>query len=187
MFPARFLLPLLATVCACADGVPASASDGAPGGGRAPPAITLRDVEFVHSRGNTVFARGHVAALTYISESGDSVAQDATLRFPREQQPGTAVDISAPHAQGNPLEARVTGEGGVHFKNQQGNRGETERATYEGRRSSENGPHGEAYGDRPVQLFGPGFELQSPGFRWQQESDLLDLGPSQVVTRGPAQ
>ncbi len=156
-----------------------------------PPAITLRDVEFVHSRGNTVFARGHVAGMTYISESGDSMAKDATVRFPREQHPGSAVDISAPRAHGNPLEAQVTGEGGVHFENQQGDRGQTEQATYDARPAAisgaaQSGAHGEAFGDRPVQLFGPGFELKSPGFRWHQANDLLDLGPSELMTKGAA-
>src|SRR5581483_8394061 len=141
-----------------------------------PAAITLHEVEFVHSRGSTVFARGRVAEMTYVRETGDTVATSASMRFPREGEPGTAVDITAPRASGNPLEARVTGEGGVRVANQQGDRGDTERATYLGKR-------GEAWGDRPVELFGPGFELQSPGFRWHQASDMLDLGPSQVVTK----
>jgi hypothetical protein len=131
--------------------------------------------------------------MTYVSESGESMAQNAIIRFPRERQPGSAVEVSAPRAEGNPLEGRVTGEGGVLFENQQGDRGRTERATYEGKRQgkpegvgggSPAGTGAEAFGDRPVQLFGPGFELQSPGFRWHQDGDLLDLGPSEVVTTG---
>ena len=185
----RFLI--LAALLGCAVDSGDSSASASSDGGEGPPAITLRDVEFVHSRGNSVFARGRVAEMTYISESGETVAKDATIRFPREQQPGSAVDISAPRAEGNPLEARVTGEGGVHFENQQGDRGQTERATYEGRPAatgveSPSGGHGEGHGDRPVQLFGPGFELKSPGFSWQQANDLLDLGPSEVVTKGQA-
>jgi len=172
----RFLV--LSILCACAPEPSDPASPVSPGGAGTPPAITLRDVEFVHSRGDTVFARGHVARMTYVRESGDTVATEATIRFPREERPGTAVDISAPRASGNPLEARVTGEGGVHFENQQGDRGQTERATYEGK-------SGQGFGDRPVELFGPGFELKSPRFRWEQADDLLDLGPSEVVSRGP--
>lgn len=182
----RFLILTALLGCAVDSGETAAAA-GSVDGGKGPPAITLREVEFVQSRGNSVFARGRVADMTYISESGDTVAKDATIRFPREQHPGSAVDISAPRAEGNPLEARVTGEGGVHFENQQGDRGQTERATYEGRPaaiSGESGAHGEGHGDRPVQLFGPGFELKSPGFHWQQANDLLDLGPSEVVSRG---
>jgi hypothetical protein len=172
----RFLA--LAALCACAPEPALPVAAVADAGG--PPAITLRDVQFVHSRGSTVFAQGHVAALTYVRESGDSVAREATVRFPRDERPGTAVDISAPRALGNPLEGKVTGEGGVHFENQQGDRGRTESASYAGKR-------GLAWGDHPVQLFGPGFELQSPGFHWRQSDDLLDLGPSEVVTRGPRQ
>jgi hypothetical protein len=184
----RFLI--LATIFGCAaDSGESAASASSLDGGKGPPAITLREVEFVQSRGNAVFARGRVSEMTYISESGDTVARDATIRFPREQHPGSAVDVSAPRAQGNPLEARVTGEGGVHFENQQGDRGQTERATYEGRPAaisgeSASGARGEGFGDRPVQLFGPGFVLKSPGFSWHQATDLLDLGPSEVVTKG---
>jgi hypothetical protein len=164
-------------LCACAPEPALSTSLAADAGG--PPAITLRDVKFVHSRGSTVFAEGHVAAMTYVRESGDTLASEATVRFPRDERPGTAVDISTPRASGNPLEGKVIGEGGVHFENQQGDRGGTESATYEGKR-------GLAWGDSPVQLFGPGFELQSPGFHWRQSDDLLDLGRSAVVTRGRA-
>jgi hypothetical protein len=183
----RFLFLVLAAICACAPrpgdsgdpGEPLPSASAADGGG--PPAITLRDVEFVNSRGSSVFARGHATEMTYVSENGDSMAQNASVRFPRERRPGTAVEVSAPRAQGNPLEARVTGEGGVLFENQQGNRGRTERATYEGKPAVGGA---EAFGDRPVQLFGPGFELQSPGFKWHQADDSLDLGPAEVVTRG---
>jgi len=170
----RFLLLLALCACAVDSG---ETSAFAPAADAGPPAITLRGVEFVQSRGNTVFARGRVEEMTYVSETGDTQARGATVRFPRERDPGTAVEISAPTARGNPLDARVTGEGGVHVANQQGDRGETDRATYDGRR-------GEAFGDRPVALFGPGFELRSPGFRWTQSGDLLDLGPSDLVTRG---
>jgi hypothetical protein len=175
---------LWAAMCACASepgdsGEPSTLASASDAGG--PPAISLREVEFVNSRGSSVFARGRATEMTYVSESGDSMAQNATIRFPRERQPGTAVEVSAPRAQGNPLEARVTGEGGVLFANQQGDRGQTERATYEGKPE---GKPAEAFGDRPVKLFGPGFELQSPGFRWHQAGDVLDLGPSEVVTTG---
>jgi hypothetical protein len=180
--PVRVLVVtmLCAMPCACVA-EPALSAGAAPADGGGPPAIVLREVEFVNSRGSSVFARGRAAELTYVSESGESRARNATIRFPRERQPGSAVEVSAPRAEGNPLEGRVTGEGGVLFENQQGDRGRTERATYEGKRE---GKPSEAFGDRPVQLFGPGFELQSPGFRWHQDGDLLDLGPSEVVTTG---
>jgi hypothetical protein len=170
---------LLAALCACAVD-PGESSSLAPRDGGAPPGITLRDVEFVQSRGNTVFARGRVSHMNYLSENGDTLAEVASVQFPREREPGTAVDISAPRARGNPLEARVTGEGGVHVANQQGDRGQTDSATYDGRR-------GQAFGNSPVGLFGPGFELRSPGFKWTQAGDQLDLGPSELVTRGRAQ
>ncbi len=163
-------------MCACSASSAEPSSSASPSDG-GPPAITLREVEFVNSRGSSVFARGHVAHMTYVSETGDTVAQQASMKFPRENVPGTAVEISAPRAQGNPLEARVTGEGGVHVQNQQGDRGQTEQVSYDGKR-------GQAWGDRPVELFGPGFELRSPGFHWTEAGDLLDLGPSDVVTRG---
>jgi hypothetical protein len=170
---------LLLWLCACSSAstpVPDHASEPE---SEAPAAITLREVDFVHSRGSSVFARGHVAAMTYIRENGETVAHEAGIRFPRDQHPGSAVDLSSPLARGNPLEARVAGEGGVRFENAQGDRGQTEKAAYDGKR-------GEALGDSAVQLFGPGFEISSPGFRWQAATDELDLGPSKVVSTGPS-
>ena len=67
------------------------------------------------------------------------------------------------------------GEGGVVFANARGDHGTTEAARYDGKR-------GEADGDRPVELWGPSFELKAPGFHWHAADDALDLGPSTLVS-----
>lgn len=174
----RFALLLCCLACAAISACAAPA-DASAEPRTEPPAITLTTVDFVDSHGDVVFARGHAKSLTYLSESGESVATDLKVRFPRADRPGSAVDIAAPKAHGNPLEARVEGEGGVHLENQKGHRGDTEAASYDGQR-------GMAHGEAAVTLAGPGFVLHAPGFRWRAAGDVLDLGRAEVLTQDAA-
>lgn len=144
-----------------------------------PPLTVLRQVSFVNSHGSEVFAQGQVAWLSLVRESGEAAARSVFAEFPRSEQKGHAVRLTAPRATGNPIDARLAGAGGVTFSNAQGQRGFTEAARYDGKA-------GEARGETPVELRGPGFTSHSPGFHWTAADDRLDLGPSTVVTEGVA-
>jgi hypothetical protein len=139
------------------------------------PSIALRDVRFVSSHGDQVFVHGRAKSLIYEREGGAAHATDVALVFPREGRAGQ-VNVTAPRANGIPLEERVRGEGGVRFSNARGDHGVTEVVDYDGRR-------GEASGDKTIFLWGPGFTLGAPGFRWKAVDDSLDLGPASVTTR----
>ena len=172
---APVLLSLLASA-GCTGSLESEAA-GADAGPGAPPAIVLHRVTFVHSRGSEITARGEMDALTYVRETGDAVAAQVAVRFPKDAQGDRFVDLTSPRALGNPMDEEVLGQGGVQFTNQAGDHGETEEAAYDGRL-------GLAHGETPVQLFWPGFVERSAGFRWRAADDRLDLGPATVVTRG---
>lgn len=157
-----------------------------PSGQASPPSLELFGAESFDFRGDVVRAHGFADRVVFRRDTGDAEATRGRVEFPDRRAAGgtgapsnAKVRIDAPRARGNPLDQRVDAEGGVRLVSDSGDHGTTERASYRGR-------EGEAFGDRPVRLSGPGYQLSSPAFTLNTVSDQLDLGPATLLTQGRA-
>lgn len=147
-----------------------------------PPSVELLLAESFDFRGDALRAHGFAERVLYRRDTGDAVATVARVQFPDRRTEGTAAGeatVGAPRASGNPLEQRVDASGGVRLETESGDRGSTDRASYRGR-------EGRAFGDQPVQLAGPGYQVAAPGFTLDTVTDRLDLGAATLLTQGRA-
>ncbi len=148
----------------------------------APPSIELSGAEIFDYQDGELRAHGFADAVLYRRDTGDAKATATRVEISSHRQSaggrgGGATWIEAPTADGNPLAQSVDGSGGVTLRSEAGDHGRTERASYRGQ-------EGRAYGKSPVALWGPGYQLQAPGFTLDTLHDQLDLGPAILLTRG---
>jgi hypothetical protein len=147
-----------------------------------PPSIELASAEIFDYQGGELRAHGFADEVFYRRDTGDAKATATRVELSNHHQieggrGGGATWLAAPTAEGNPLAQRVDGSGGVTLRSQAGDHGSTDRASYRGQ-------EGRASGSSPVMLWGPGYQLQAPGFTLDTLQDRLDLGPATLVTRG---
>ncbi len=147
-----------------------------------PPSIELASAEVFDYQGGELHAHGFADKVFYRRDTGDAKATAARVELAsrRQGQGGRAAGatwIEAPTAEGNPIAQSVDGSGGVTLRSESGDHGTTERASYRG-------DQGRAFGNSPVALWGPGYQLQAPGFALDTLHDRLDLGAATLLTQG---
>jgi hypothetical protein len=174
----QFAAPSLVFLLCAACGPRAVANPGV----SAPPSIELAGAEIFDYQGGELRAHGFADEIFYRRDTGDAKATATRVEFSNHHQAeagrgGGATWIAAPTAEGNPLGQSVDGSGGVTLYSEAGDHGSTARASYRGQ-------EGRAFGRSPVSLWGPGYQLEAPGFTLDTLHDRLDLGPATLLTRG---
>ncbi|MBI3181691.1 MAG: hypothetical protein HYZ28_06075 [Myxococcales bacterium] len=147
-----FLLVVALYACLPAPAPPESAEESAPW-------VKLYGVKVVSYRGGQVAAVGHASELAYLRLTSEFSARDARMRFPPRQEVAhrSALEVSAPLAQGAMPSKRVELSGGVVARSGAGMVGATERALIEGAQGLVSGK------DRAT-VSGPGYALEAGGF-----------------------
>ena len=134
-----------------------------------PPQVTLSGVALHAWRGSELVAVGSAAQVTYDRSSGNFEAQTARVRFPRREaasarnpQLTSDLELSAAIANGNLLTRQAEGTGGVMARSASGLVARTPSARFDGQERL-------AHGDEPIEVTGPGYELEADAFTF----DLL--------------
>ncbi len=161
-------VPLALWLCALAAcGRPERAAGDAP----APPQVRLHGVRIRYYQGDSLVAQSRAARVSFQRESTDLSADDAFVRFSGHGQlSGRAgnVEVHATRVEGNLGARQADGLDGVTLKTGSGMEGRTARAHFDGVTQH-------AHGNEPVSVWGPGYQLEARGFRFQLPEEQLEF------------
>ncbi len=139
------------------------------------PEMRFETVHFQSYRGPTLTAVGDVGSLVYRREVGDLSAREVTATFPQEG--AGDVRFSAPVLVGDVPSRSYEASGGVRMETG-ADSARTERARY-----AES--DGLVRGDRPIEVYGPGYTLKGPSFTLDPRLGELDVrGGVRLVASG---
>jgi hypothetical protein len=133
--------------------------------------LSLRGVAFARISEGRVVARGISARLDYRRPGGRLDASQGTLELVPE--PGAALStygnlrIHAPSASGEISGRRGEAWGGVTVDAERGDHGRTDAVEYDG---------AEIRSTHPVSARGPGYQVESKGFKAQADGSRIQLG-----------